>query len=158
MLEALRVFLHEQRYGLFQLRETGCILHPIQQRAIRDQGKPPIFTDLNRSAIPYWLQYLHDRQQTRRSDHPQNFRVYGNHNLPHYHRSAPRTRKLRQTYEREALEELDEKYQMCSSQTILNNYTAYLRNTILFRNGFRREPITTDTFLSMFNASKNLEN
>ena len=59
---------------------------------------------------------------------------------------------------REGLEELDEKYQMCSSQTILNNYTAYLRNGILFKKGWRREPITLDSFMNMFNASKNLEN
>lgn len=47
---------------------------------------------------------------------------------------------------------------MCSSQTILNNYTSHLRNGVLFKQGFRREPITIDSFINMFNATKNLEN
>lgn len=40
---------------------------------------------------------------------------------------------LDKAMKREGLEELDDKYKMCSSQTILNNYTSYLRNGVLFK-------------------------
>jgi hypothetical protein len=53
---------------------------------------------------------------------------------------------------REGLAELDEKYRMCSSQSIMNNYTTTLRNSVLFRQGFRLSPITIDQFFNMFNA------
>jgi hypothetical protein len=58
----------------------------------------------------------------------------------------------------DGLEELEEKYRMCSSQIIINHYTQNLRNSVLFKSGFRPTPISLDMFMSMFNTNQNNAN
>lgn len=58
----------------------------------------------------------------------------------------------------EGLEELEEKYRMCSSQVIINHYTQNLKNSVLFKSGFRPTPISLDMFIAMFNTNHNNAN
>jgi hypothetical protein len=57
----------------------------------------------------------------------------------------------------EGLRELDEKYGMCSSQSILSNYTVMLRSNVLFR-GFRQNPISIIKFQALFFTEAHPEN